>query len=471
MIRRPPRSTQPTTLFPYTTLFRSITGTYTEGVDVNNSEGEGTDGVYDGDGDGVDIDYEATIINYGTIQGLGAHGNGSDGLPNTSEGIAAGGGSITNHEDAVISGQGLGILIDDSSQGDAFYLTTIVNDGSIAGETGTGIKIISDFDDTITNSGTITGGNGMAIIFGTGDNTLFMTGDNALVDGTVYGGDGDDTLDYSGTGFSTTVDLAAGTATNIDGIDSFEQVIGSALADGLTGSANSDTLDGDAGNDTIDGGAGDDSLTGGGGKDELDGGLGADAMDGGAGNDTYGVNDAGDTIVNEVDGGGTDLVWSTISLDLGDFDFVERLSLKGKADLNTTGNGLDNLITGNAGDNDIAGGLGNDKLYGNGGSDLFHFAAFGADDSDKIMDFDGNDAIALDRSEFAGLARRSGHLAASDYVAASAATVRGEAVVLYDAKTGMLAYDADGKGGDAAEAIAFIGKRLEDFDASDILML
>jgi amidophosphoribosyltransferase len=28
MIRRPPRSTQPTTLFPYTTLFRSIDGLY-----------------------------------------------------------------------------------------------------------------------------------------------------------------------------------------------------------------------------------------------------------------------------------------------------------------------------------------------------------------------------------------------------------------------------------------------------------
>jgi Fe-S cluster biogenesis protein NfuA len=26
MIRRPPRSTQPTTLFPYTTLFRSLQG-------------------------------------------------------------------------------------------------------------------------------------------------------------------------------------------------------------------------------------------------------------------------------------------------------------------------------------------------------------------------------------------------------------------------------------------------------------
>jgi len=71
---------------------------------------------------------QATIENFGTIQGTGAGGHGSDGLANTSEGIAAGGGSITNHSGATISGLGLGILIDDSSQGNAPFLTTIVNE-------------------------------------------------------------------------------------------------------------------------------------------------------------------------------------------------------------------------------------------------------------------------------------------------------------------------------------------------------
>jgi hypothetical protein len=43
MIRRPPRSTQPTTLFPYTTLFRSDpnsdTGLYGDGLSHHASPG------------------------------------------------------------------------------------------------------------------------------------------------------------------------------------------------------------------------------------------------------------------------------------------------------------------------------------------------------------------------------------------------------------------------------------------------
>jgi hypothetical protein len=35
----------------------------------------------------------------------------------------------------------------------------------------------------------------------------------------------------------------------------------------------------------------------------------------------------------------------------------------------------------------------------------------------------------------------------------------------------MLSYDHDGKGGDAAQDIAFIGKKLDYFDQSDILVL
>ncbi|MDO6963326.1 beta strand repeat-containing protein [Rhizobium alvei] len=526
------------------TNYGTITGMYTAGVDLNGETGETPDGTYDGDGDGVDIDYEATIVNYGTIQGLGANGHGSDGLPNTSEGIAAGGGSITNHENAVISGLGLGILIDDSSQGNAFYLTTIINDGSITGSEGTAIKIISDLDDTITNSGTITGGNGMAIIFGTGDNTLLMSGDHALVDGTVAGGDGTDTLDYSGYSTSVTIDLSAQTATDTDGVTDFEILVGGTAADTLTGSSDDNTITGGAGNDTmagglgddvysldnkgdvvtestdagtdtvliaqsgyvladnveiltatgtgsfvltgnaldntvtggssadtLNGGDGDDNLVGDLGDDMLRGGLGADTMMGGAGNDNYYVDDAGDVVSGEVDGGGTDLVLSSISLDLSEFAFVENLTLQGRAGINGFGNDLDNQIIGNRGDNDIGGGLGKDRLTGNGGSDVFHFAAFGADNADRLLDFDANDAIALDRSIFEGLARKNGHLAAADFVAGSAAKVAGAEVVLYNAKTGYLSYDDDGKGGDAAEVIAFIGKKLTDFDFNDILLV
>nr|WP_301273729.1 Hint domain-containing protein [Acetobacter cerevisiae] len=166
------------------TNYGTITGAY---------DGSGT-----GDGDGVDIDGYSVIDNYGTIQGTGAGGNGSDGYPNTSEGLALGGGSITNHAGATISGAQNGILIDNSSQGYAPYATTLVNDGIIQGLDGYGIHINDDKDDAITNSGTISGTTD-AILFGDGNDTLnIQTG--SVITGTVDGGGGTNTVNLSGSG-------------------------------------------------------------------------------------------------------------------------------------------------------------------------------------------------------------------------------------------------------------------------------
>ncbi|MFT8472935.1 Hint domain-containing protein [Acetobacter persici] len=159
-------------------------------------------GAYDqsgtGDGDGVDIDGYATIDNYGTIQGTGAGGSGSDGFTNTSEGLALGGGSITNHAGATISGAQNGILIDNSSQGYAPYATTLVNNGTIQGLDGYGIRINDDKDDTLTNSGTISGTTD-AILLGDGNDTLNIQTGSVII-GTVDGGGGTNTLNLSGSG-------------------------------------------------------------------------------------------------------------------------------------------------------------------------------------------------------------------------------------------------------------------------------
>lgn len=261
-----------------------ITGMFADaaGSDINGSttgvdNGGGPDGVNDGDGDGIDIDGEAIIQNYGLIRGLGAGGTGSDGLPNTAEGIAAGGGDITNFAGARIYGAGLGILIDDSSQGDAPFETTIENAGTIQGGSSYAIKIVSDFDDVVTNSGRILGGGGHAILFGSGDNVLAIDA-GSLIRGLSDGGAGDDALDYSLYGAAARVNLETGRAVGAGGVVNFETVAGSAFGDAITGDAAANTLFGQDGNDRLFGGVGDDTLIGG---------AGADVLRGDAGSDTF----------------------------------------------------------------------------------------------------------------------------------------------------------------------------------------
>ncbi|GLK81166.1 M10 family metallopeptidase C-terminal domain-containing protein [Methylopila turkensis] len=264
--------------------FSDLPGTDIHGSTPGEDDGGGSDGINDGDGDGVDIDLQATIRNYGVIEGLGAGGTGSDGLPNTAEGIAAGGGSITNYAGARIYGAGLGILVDDSSQGDAPFQTQIVNAGRIEGGAGPAIKLVSAQGDRIVNSGEIIGGDGVAIEFGSGDDRLALR-DGSTIEGLTLGGDGFDTLDFSRMTLSVHAHLGRGSADLTDGVQGFERVIGGRGADQLGGSAAADTLLGEAGADRISAGDGADVLSGGAGNDRLIGGLGKDKIFGGDGGD------------------------------------------------------------------------------------------------------------------------------------------------------------------------------------------
>ncbi|MDP3840701.1 MAG: tandem-95 repeat protein, partial [Methylococcales bacterium] len=117
------------------------------------------------------------------------------------------------------------------------------------------------------------------------------------------------------------------------------------------------------------------TLTGNSANNALGGGAGVDTLIGGAGDDTYYVDDALDSIIENV-GEGADIVYSTAaSYTLG--TNVESLVIWG-AGINGTGNTQDNFIIGSAGNNIIDGAAGNDTMYGGEGADTY-IGGLGAD--------------------------------------------------------------------------------------------
>ncbi|MBK8115746.1 MAG: calcium-binding protein [Candidatus Accumulibacter sp.] len=110
------------------------------------------------------------------------------------------------------------------------------------------------------------------------------------------------------------------------------------------------------------------TLLGNAGANTLNGGAGADWMRGGLGNDTYVVDQGGDYVQEDADGG-TDTVWSYISYGLG--GALENLTLAGSADIDGSGNEAANKLTGNTGDNRLDGGAGADAIAGGLGDDTY----------------------------------------------------------------------------------------------------
>ena len=210
---------------------------------------------------------------------------------------------------------------------------------------------------------------------GAGDDIII--GGDGEGDDTYIGGSGIDTIKYTSAVAGITVNLALNTATSIAGNDAshigndnlsgIENIISGNYDDNLVGDVNKNVITGNAGNDT------------------LDGGLGGDLLIGGSGNDTYILNDfftgygryksptywtkMSDQILEDKDSG-IDTVRASLSYSLG--NNLENLTLTGTANVNGTGNKLDNTITGNAGKNVLNGGAGNDTLNGGAGSDKIY---------------------------------------------------------------------------------------------------
>jgi Ca2+-binding RTX toxin-like protein len=141
-----------------------------------------------------------------------------------------------------------------------------------------------------------------------------------------------------------------------------------------------------------------DRLFGDAGDDHLDGGRQGDRMEGGLGDDRYVVDDEGDVIKEESDGG-FDTVFSSIDFALA--SRLEALVLTGTEDLDGTGNKNGNLILGNSGGNLLSGLKGADRIEGGDGEDDIH----GGAGKDRLFGDGGNDTIAGD----AGADRLSGN--------------------------------------------------------------
>lgn len=173
---------------------------------------------------------------------------------------------------------------------------------------------------------------------------------------TMAAGAGDDTY---------VVDNAADTVTENDneGVDTIRASVGYTLSDNVENL----TLIGNADIDGKGNGLAN-VLSGNTGANLLDGGLGTDAMAGGAGNDTYIVDNSGDSIAELVNEG-VDSIFSSVSYITP--ANVDNLTLTGSADIDATGNDLDNILAGNTGGNIVDGGGGADTMKGGRGDDTY----------------------------------------------------------------------------------------------------
>jgi Ca2+-binding RTX toxin-like protein len=241
------------------------------------------------------------------------------------------------------------------------------------------------------------------------------------------------------------------------------ELLGSLAIDG-TGNTQNNWIYGNSSANILRGLQGTDELIGNGGNDELDGGIGADTMSGGEGNDSYRVDNVNDT-VREFLGEGEDSVFVFSSIGAITAytlpDNVENLTLLGNSVVRGTGNGLANEITGNSLSNTLAGGLGNDILNGLAGADTFVFNTElnRTSNVDTITDFTaGEDKIRLDSRIFDDLlVTRSGNSLRAEefgtYTVGAPAQDSSDRII-YNSAFGMLFYDPDGTGPQAAVAFA-----------------
>jgi Ca2+-binding RTX toxin-like protein len=227
----------------------------------------------------------------------------------------------------------------------------------------------------------------------TGNNTYYATSGSAFVH-TIWDAGGRDTISAANQFFNARINLNPGTFSSIgpytNGSFFYRATNNLAIAFGVAienaiGGAGYDTLIGNARNNYLSGSAGNDTLYGGAGSDTLIGGTGDNTLYGGTGNDIYILNNDAYVTIYEYAYEGVDTVLSSFSnFNLGGAS-LENLILTGTANIDGTGNSLDNILIGNSGSNNLNGGSGDDNLHGRAGNDIL----YGGAGRDRLIGYAG----------------------------------------------------------------------------------
>ncbi|MHC4877918.1 MAG: beta strand repeat-containing protein [Planctomycetota bacterium] len=154
-------------------------------------------------------------------------------------------------------------------------LDTFLNMEFVTGTTGSDTLTGSSGNDSFAVAGASNSGTVGSLTFQSFENAAGGDGDDIFdlanglgLSGSIDGGAGSDTVDYGDYSTAVSVDMAAGTATNIaGGISAIENATGGSAGDALTGDSGNNQLTGGDGNDTLTDGFGDDLLIGGDGSD------------------------------------------------------------------------------------------------------------------------------------------------------------------------------------------------------------
>ena len=228
-------------------------------------------------------------------------------------------------------------------------------------------------DDSITGGlgkDTLFGDSGNDTIVGGADGDLIYGGDdddlirqiNDASDNTVFGGDGTDHLDLSGSTLSWNIDSsgAGGSGTATIQFFEIETITGTAFSDVITGSNDVDRINGGDGDDTLEGTgfSGNVDLRGGDGNDRLVASSRADQLRGDDGNDTFLYDDTTDSsfLDNIFGGSGVDrlLIQGQADGDYFDLDLIDVQSIE-EIEFDTIGSNMDVTLELNEGEFTVTG--------------------------------------------------------------------------------------------------------------------